>query len=115
MTDQHGIRVGAADLPERTEDLVLGLGVTGHGVAVDDSSRGLSVVLRPSAAPTGPGGLVSSPSPHVASLSGVAAWASVASMRVLSCSWDSSPNIEASKSSANPCASCADIFSARAS
>ncbi|MEP6817483.1 MAG: glycerol-3-phosphate dehydrogenase/oxidase [Marmoricola sp.] len=44
MTDQNGIHVGAADLPDRTEVLVVGLGVTGAGVALDASSRGLDVV-----------------------------------------------------------------------
>ncbi|MGI9156878.1 MAG: glycerol-3-phosphate dehydrogenase/oxidase [Marmoricola sp.] len=40
----RGIRVGAADLPERTDVLVVGLGVTGAGVALDAASRGLDVV-----------------------------------------------------------------------
>jgi glycerol-3-phosphate dehydrogenase len=38
------IRVGAGELPERTDVLVVGLGVTGAGVALDAASRGLDVV-----------------------------------------------------------------------
>ncbi|MCW2759023.1 MAG: glycerol-3-phosphate dehydrogenase/oxidase [Nocardioidaceae bacterium] len=38
------IGVGIADLPERTDLLVVGLGVTGAGVALDAASRGLDVV-----------------------------------------------------------------------
>jgi glycerol-3-phosphate dehydrogenase len=39
-----GIQVGAGQLPERTDVLVVGLGVTGAGVALDAASRGLDVV-----------------------------------------------------------------------
>jgi glycerol-3-phosphate dehydrogenase len=38
------IRVGLTDLPESTDVLVIGLGITGAGVALDAASRGLSVV-----------------------------------------------------------------------
>lgn len=38
------IRAGAADLPTEVDVLVVGLGVTGAGVALDAASRGLSVV-----------------------------------------------------------------------
>ena len=38
------LRVGLADLPETTDVLVVGLGVTGAGVALDAASRGLDVV-----------------------------------------------------------------------
>ncbi len=38
------IRVGLAGLPETTDVLVIGLGITGAGVALDAASRGLSVV-----------------------------------------------------------------------
>jgi glycerol-3-phosphate dehydrogenase len=38
------IGVGLADLPESTDVLVIGLGITGAGVALDAASRGLSVV-----------------------------------------------------------------------
>lgn len=38
------IHVGLADLPESTDVLVIGLGITGAGVALDAASRGLSVV-----------------------------------------------------------------------
>ena len=38
------IHVGLADLPETTDVLVIGLGITGAGVALDAASRGLSVV-----------------------------------------------------------------------
>jgi glycerol-3-phosphate dehydrogenase len=38
------IRVGAEELPQRTDVLVVGLGVTGAGVALDAASRGLDVV-----------------------------------------------------------------------
>jgi glycerol-3-phosphate dehydrogenase len=38
------IRSGLADLPDHTDVLVIGLGVTGAGVALDAASRGLSVV-----------------------------------------------------------------------
>ena len=42
----HQARIGSglADLPEQTDVLVIGLGVTGAGVALDAASRGLSVV-----------------------------------------------------------------------
>ena len=35
---------GLAGLPDRTDLLVVGLGVTGAGVALDGASRGLDVV-----------------------------------------------------------------------
>ncbi len=38
------LRVGLDDVPESTDVLVVGLGVTGAGVALDAASRGLSVV-----------------------------------------------------------------------
>ncbi|MGN6160580.1 MAG: FAD-dependent oxidoreductase, partial [Marmoricola sp.] len=38
------IRVGGADLPRDVDVLVVGLGVTGAGVALDAASRGLSVL-----------------------------------------------------------------------
>jgi glycerol-3-phosphate dehydrogenase len=38
------IHVGLADLPESTDVLVIGLGITGAGVALDAASRGLDVV-----------------------------------------------------------------------
>ena len=38
------IKVGLADIPESTDVLVIGLGITGAGVALDAASRGLSVV-----------------------------------------------------------------------
>ena len=38
------IQVGLADIPESTDVLVIGLGITGAGVALDAASRGLSVV-----------------------------------------------------------------------
>src|SRR4051812_29611892 len=38
------INVGLADLPESADVLVIGLGITGAGVALDAASRGLSVV-----------------------------------------------------------------------
>lgn len=38
------IRVGAADLPTEVHVLVIGLGITGAGVALDAASRGLSVL-----------------------------------------------------------------------
>jgi glycerol-3-phosphate dehydrogenase len=38
------IEVGLAGLPESTDVLVIGLGITGAGVALDAASRGLSVV-----------------------------------------------------------------------
>jgi len=38
------ITVGTAGMPDRTELLVVGLGVTGAGVALDAASRGLDVV-----------------------------------------------------------------------
>lgn len=41
--DQARIRPGAAQLPAEVEVLVVGLGVTGAGVALDAASRGLSV------------------------------------------------------------------------
>jgi glycerol-3-phosphate dehydrogenase len=43
-TLQGRIRVGLADLPESTDVLVIGLGITGAGVALDAASRGLDVV-----------------------------------------------------------------------
>ena len=42
--DTGEITVGTAGLPERTDLLVVGLGVTGAGVALDAASRGLDVV-----------------------------------------------------------------------
>ena len=41
---QARIRVGAADLPSEVDVLVIGLGITGAGVALDAASRGLSVL-----------------------------------------------------------------------
>ena len=38
------IRVGLTDVPESTDVLVIGLGITGAGVALDAASRGLDVV-----------------------------------------------------------------------
>lgn len=38
------IRVGGADLPTEVDVLVIGLGITGAGVALDAASRGLSVL-----------------------------------------------------------------------
>jgi glycerol-3-phosphate dehydrogenase len=38
------IHVGLADVPESTDVLVIGLGITGAGVALDASTRGLDVV-----------------------------------------------------------------------
>jgi glycerol-3-phosphate dehydrogenase len=38
------IRVGLSGIPESTDVLVIGLGITGAGVALDAASRGLSVV-----------------------------------------------------------------------
>ncbi len=38
------IHVGLADIPEPTDVLVIGLGITGAGVALDAASRGLDVV-----------------------------------------------------------------------
>ena len=38
------VQVGLADIPESTDVLVIGLGITGAGVALDAASRGLSVV-----------------------------------------------------------------------
>jgi glycerol-3-phosphate dehydrogenase len=43
-TEHSKIRVGLADIPESTDVLVIGLGITGAGVALDAASRGLSVV-----------------------------------------------------------------------
>ena len=43
-TDSGRIQVGLADIPESTDVLVIGLGITGAGVALDAASRGLSVV-----------------------------------------------------------------------
>ena len=43
-TDTGRISVGLADIPESTDVLVIGLGITGAGVALDAASRGLSVV-----------------------------------------------------------------------
>jgi glycerol-3-phosphate dehydrogenase len=43
-TDNSRVRVGLADIPESTDVLVIGLGITGAGVALDAASRGLSVV-----------------------------------------------------------------------
>ncbi|KQY57582.1 MULTISPECIES: glycerol-3-phosphate dehydrogenase/oxidase [unclassified Nocardioides] len=47
MTDpvtEPRIRTGVADLPDQTDVLVIGLGITGTGVALDAASRGLDVV-----------------------------------------------------------------------
>jgi glycerol-3-phosphate dehydrogenase len=45
MTPTNGrIQVGLAGIPESTDVLVIGLGITGAGVALDAASRGLSVV-----------------------------------------------------------------------
>ena len=44
MTTTGRISVGLADIPESTDVLVIGLGITGAGVALDAASRGLSVV-----------------------------------------------------------------------
>ena len=38
------IHVGLDDIPERTDVLVIGLGITGAGVAIDAATRGLDVV-----------------------------------------------------------------------
>ena len=44
-TDNNSrIKVGLDDIPESTDVLVIGLGITGAGVALDAISRGLSVV-----------------------------------------------------------------------
>lgn len=43
-TSDQPITPGTAGLPERTDVLVVGLGVTGAGVALDAASRGLDVV-----------------------------------------------------------------------
>lgn len=43
-SDRARIGSGLADLPARVDVLVIGLGVTGAGVALDAASRGLSVV-----------------------------------------------------------------------
>ncbi|WP_067439798.1 glycerol-3-phosphate dehydrogenase/oxidase [Nocardioides jensenii] len=43
VTDPR-IRTGVADLPDETDVVVIGLGITGAGVALDAASRGLSVV-----------------------------------------------------------------------
>ena len=43
-TDNGRVHVGLADIPESTDVLVIGLGITGAGVALDAASRGLSVV-----------------------------------------------------------------------
>ncbi|HEY0903918.1 MAG TPA: glycerol-3-phosphate dehydrogenase/oxidase [Marmoricola sp.] len=42
--DRAVLRAGAHELPERTDVLVIGLGVTGAGVALDAAARGLDVV-----------------------------------------------------------------------
>ena len=44
MTIDSGIQVGAEELPQHTDVLVIGLGATGAGVALDAASRGLDVV-----------------------------------------------------------------------
>jgi glycerol-3-phosphate dehydrogenase len=44
QTETTRINVGLADIPESTDVLVIGLGITGAGVALDAASRGLSVV-----------------------------------------------------------------------
>ena len=44
MTTGGRIRVGLDDLPESTDVLVIGLGITGAGVALDAATRGLDVV-----------------------------------------------------------------------
>src|ERR671912_769322 len=45
MTPTNGrIQVGLAGIPESTDVLVIGLGITGAGVPLDAASRGLSVV-----------------------------------------------------------------------
>jgi glycerol-3-phosphate dehydrogenase len=44
MTSPGRIHVGLAEVPEYTDVLVIGLGITGAGVALDAASRGLSVV-----------------------------------------------------------------------
>ena len=38
------VRAGLADLPRTVDLLVVGLGVTGAGVALDAAARGLSVL-----------------------------------------------------------------------
>ena len=43
-SSQARIRVGDADLPTEVDVLVIGLGITGAGVALDAASRGLSVL-----------------------------------------------------------------------
>ena len=47
------IEVGLAGLPDHTDLLVVGLGVTGAGVALDAASRGLDVVAVDKAADKG--------------------------------------------------------------
>jgi glycerol-3-phosphate dehydrogenase len=44
MTDLARLHAGAEGIPETTDVLVIGLGVTGAGVALDAASRGLDVV-----------------------------------------------------------------------
>jgi glycerol-3-phosphate dehydrogenase len=45
MTDRSAVLVAGSDgIPERTDVLVIGLGVTGAGVALDAAARGLGVV-----------------------------------------------------------------------
>lgn len=44
MTTLPALGHGLADVPERTDVLVVGLGITGAGVALDAASRGLDVV-----------------------------------------------------------------------
>ncbi|MGN6721079.1 MAG: FAD-dependent oxidoreductase, partial [Marmoricola sp.] len=43
-SSESRIRVGGADLPTEVDVLVIGLGITGAGVALDAASRGLSVL-----------------------------------------------------------------------
>lgn len=43
-SSESRIRVGSADLPTEVDVLVIGLGITGAGVALDAASRGLSVL-----------------------------------------------------------------------
>ncbi len=43
-TDRGRLVAGSAGIPEKTDVLVIGLGVTGAGVALDAASRGLDVV-----------------------------------------------------------------------
>ncbi len=45
QTPSSAIKVGLTDIPESTDVLVIGLGITGAGVALDAASRGLRTAL----------------------------------------------------------------------